>query len=80
MAKIAVRFVNGCAEVLGELEVEQADDPPMSLCLGPPAASAVASPESEACAAWEAVYIREQSTDSGSPWTYRYCGLADPEE
>ncbi|WP_144126528.1 hypothetical protein [Catellatospora sichuanensis] len=80
MVKIMVKFVNGCAEVLQELEVDRPDDPPMSVCLGPPTPAAVASAESEAHEAWEAVYVREQDTGIQPPWVYRFCGLADPEE
>jgi hypothetical protein len=80
MAKIMVKFVHGCAEVLRELEVDRPDDPPMSVCLCPPTTASVASAESEAQDAWEAVYVREQGTGLQAPWVYRFCGLADPEE
>lgn len=80
MAKIMAKFVNGCAEILTELDVERPDDPPIVYCLGPPSAAAVASPESEAHDAWEATYVREQNTGGEPQWVYRFCGLADPEE
>lgn len=80
MAKIMAKFVHGCAEVVRELEVDRPDDPPMVYALPAPAAAEVAAPESEPQDAWEAVYVREQHSEAGRQWVYRFCGLADPEE
>lgn len=79
MAKIMARFVNGCAEVLGEIDVERPEDPPMWYSLCPPTADQAAGAESEPLDGWEAVYVRQDAPEAGAPWTYRFQGLADPE-
>ncbi|GAA1387846.1 MULTISPECIES: hypothetical protein [Catellatospora] len=78
MEKITVKFVHGAAESLEEIDVPDADDPPMSVSIWLPADDPLAAAGAQD--PWEAVYIREPNPGGDPRWLYRFHALADPEE
>lgn len=79
MDKITVKFVHGAAEFPREIEVDSADDPPLTYSIWLPH-EYEPERESEPEEPWEAVYTREVNPEGDPKWIYRYLGIMDPEE
>lgn len=78
MDKITAKFVHGAAEFVREIDVPDADDPPMSYSIWVPADDELSAPDQQV--PWEAVYTREDNPAGDPKWLYRFHALADPEE
>lgn len=75
---ITVKFVHGDAELIRDIEVDAADDPPLTYSIWLPENHSPAR-ESEPEEPWEAVYVREPNPSGDPQWIYRYHGVIDPE-
>ena len=75
---ITVKFVHGDAEMLHEIQVDSAEDPPLSYSLWLPGDQSAAR-ESEPEEPWEAIYTREPNPSGDPRWIYRYHAIVDPE-
>ncbi|MBV1856678.1 hypothetical protein [Catellatospora tritici] len=73
MERITAKFMHGSAELLREIEVDSAEDPPQTFSLWVPDETGAGGEP------WEAVYVRESNSRGEPRWVYRFDGLVDPE-
>lgn len=78
MDRILAKFVHGATEVIRDIEVDSADDPPLTFSVWLP--TGYPADELPTEEPREAVYTREHNLGGDPEWIYRFRAILDPEE